>query len=89
MNGPPPQATPAGRTRRARLFDAARILSVGGVFLIALPLIWPTRGEGGSVPMSQAIIYLFAVWFGLIVGVALFGARLRQLEREQQNTGDR
>ena len=56
--------------RRRRLMDAARLLPVLGVVLIALPGLWhpadtvtPDTGRGG--------LYLFAVWIGLILAAWL------------------
>ncbi|WP_264210014.1 hypothetical protein [Leisingera thetidis] len=56
--------------RRRRLMDIARLLPVLGVLLLALPLLWPEAGTHpaarSGVPMSTAIIYVFAVWTALI-----------------------
>lgn len=56
--------------RRRRLMDIARLLPVLGVLLLALPLLWPEASTHpaarGGVSMSSAIIYVFAVWIGLI-----------------------
>ena len=57
----------AGRSRyrRRRLVDAARVLPVLGLFLWWLPLLWGVPEEKHSA--SGALIYLFAVWGGLIL----------------------
>lgn len=61
--------------RRRRLMDAARLLPLLGVFLLALPVFWnpeqheqpDTAGEG---------IYLFIVWAVLIVAAFIFARGL-------------
>lgn len=56
--------------RRRRLMDIARLLPVLGALLLALPLLWPEASTHPAardgVSMSTAIIYVFAVWAGLI-----------------------
>ncbi len=53
--------------RRRRLMDAARLLPIVGVLLFLVPLLWaPDRGDRARPPARA--IYVFAVWFGLIVG---------------------
>ncbi|WP_027259250.1 hypothetical protein [Leisingera aquimarina] len=56
--------------RRRRLMDIARLLPVLGALLLALPLLWPEASTHPAtrdgVTMSSAIIYVFAVWTGLI-----------------------
>jgi hypothetical protein len=59
--------------RRRRLQDAARLLPVFGAVLLLVPLVWP-RGEMSNV---AALIYLFAVWLGLIAAAALVARGLR------------
>ncbi len=71
--------------RRRRLMDAARLLPLFGVLLFALPLLWTTPAPEGAGPestgqamaMSDAILYIFVAWSGLIVLVALFGYSTR------------
>ena len=55
--------------RRRRLVDTIRILPVIGALLWAVPLLWPT-GEEGGVATSDAVIFVFVVWFGLVVAGA-------------------
>ena len=52
--------------RRRRLLDAARILPVLGVLLFLVPLLWGGTGAGAT-RTSQAMIYVFVVWAGLVV----------------------
>lgn len=65
--------------RRRRLLDAVRLLPVVGGLLLAVPMLWPSGGGpfGAAVPSSQAMLYLFGVWAGLIVLAALLGALLQ------------
>lgn len=55
--------------RRNRLFDLAKFLPFVGGFLFLLPVLWP-RGDD-AVSTSQAAIYLFASWGGMIVAARL------------------
>ena len=54
--------------RRRRMMDALRLLPIVGVMLWMLPLFWPSapRARADAIPMSTAIIYVFAVWLVLI-----------------------
>ncbi len=52
--------------RRRRVMDAARVLPILGAFLFFLPLLW-----AGDSKTGMGVIYLFAVWAGLIL--AAFG----------------
>jgi hypothetical protein len=66
--------------RRRRLTDAARLLPFFGAVLLALPLLWPDDSGGtGSVPLSAAIIYIFACW-GLFILIGIgFGFAAKRL----------
>lgn len=65
--------------RRRRWIDAARVLPFFGLALWCVPLIWPRGGElggelggAGGISLSQASIYIFAIWLVLVlVGAAL------------------
>ena len=69
--------------RRRRLMDAARMLPVLGVILLAVPLLWPEpdtlagAGAQGEVAMSYATIYIFGVWALLILLAGLFSSRAK------------
>lgn len=70
--------------RRRRLADAARLLPLFGVTLLAIPLLWPSpgpeavaAGQTQAVSMSVAFLYVFGIWALLIVLTALFGLRSR------------
>lgn len=68
--------------RRRRLMDAARLLPLLGVFLLALPVFWnpeqaeqpDTAGEG---------IYLFIIWAVLIVAAFIFARGLAPVVDER------
>ena len=66
--------------RRRRLMDAAKLLPLLGVLLFSVPLLWPTRGDEGvvPVPMSVAVTYVFGIWVSLIALAVLFGVAARQ-----------
>lgn len=66
--------------RRRRVKDAARLLPLLGAALFAIPLLWPGPDDAGAVTpvrMSDAILYIFAVWAMLIAVSALIGIRAR------------
>ena len=87
------------RYRRRRLTDAARLLPILGALLFALPLLWPTpeqasagAGEAGGaagVAMAQSMIYIFAVWAGLILSALLISWRLSRAPEAETETGAR
>lgn len=55
--------------RRRRRTDGLRLLPVLGLWLFMVPLLWPgasARLTGLGVPMSSALVYIFAVWLALI-----------------------
>lgn len=58
--------------RRRRIIDAARVLPLLGAFLLFLPLLWV--GEGGT---RIGVVYLFAIWAGLIVAAFFLSLYLR------------
>lgn len=68
--------------RRRRLMDIARLLPVLGALLLALPLLWPEASTHpaarGGVSMSSAIIYIFAVWIGLIATCFCFSLAVQR-----------
>lgn len=65
--------------RSRRLKDAARLLPVLGAALFALPLLWRS-GDGGSVGTAGTLLYIFAVWAGLILTAFLIARRLARDE---------
>lgn len=68
--------------RRRRLMDIARLLPVLGALLLALPLLWPEASAHpaarSGVSMSTAIIYIFAVWGGLIAACFAFSLAVQR-----------
>ncbi|MFA8388284.1 MAG: hypothetical protein ACEPO2_21910 [Pelagibaca sp.] len=52
--------------RRRRVMDAARVAPGLALILWALPMVWPQTGEG-TVSSATALIYIFAVWAGVIL----------------------
>ncbi|SHH87248.1 DUF6611 family protein [Marivita hallyeonensis] len=52
--------------RQRRLMDAARLAPILALLLWLLPLIWPQSGDA-RVSSAAALIYIFAVWAGVIV----------------------
>ncbi len=63
--------------RGRRLVDFLRILPVIGAFLWAVPLLWPS-GPDSSVTTSEAIIYIFGVWFFMVLVSAVVSLYLRR-----------
>ncbi|MBI1416499.1 MAG: hypothetical protein GC146_04675 [Limimaricola sp.] len=81
---PPPVFLASASYRQRRLRDAARLLPVVGMVLFLVPLLWPDA-TGLSIPLvdaepvrnSNAMIYLFLVWIGLVAAAALLSVFLR------------
>ena len=81
--------------RQRRLIDAARLLPILGVLLLAVPLLWPEGNEfelgegsaGQGLPVSRAMIYIFSVWAGLAIASALLVWRLSVEEVERLDGG--
>ena len=69
--------------RQRRLRDAAQLMPVCGLTLWLIPLLWP-HGDGGQ-PTSSAVLYVFAVWAGLIVAAFLLS---RSLSHDEDATAD-
>ncbi|WP_136441023.1 hypothetical protein [Pacificoceanicola onchidii] len=70
--------------RRRRIIDAARALPVLGLLLWWVPLLWALPKEPTSA--SGALIYIFCVWVGLILGAALLILALRRRDAEAQTS---
>lgn len=80
---PPPMFLERQSYRRRRLMDAARLLPLLGALLFAVPLLWPGADAAGGdaaepVRLSGAILYIFAVWGGLIAVITGFGIVARR-----------
>ncbi|WP_109313379.1 hypothetical protein [Ruegeria sp. AU67] len=66
--------------RRRRLMDAARLLPILGAALVAIPLLWPSKGASeDGVPLSSAILYIFTCWALLILISLIFGFAARRM----------
>ncbi|MFV0514181.1 MAG: hypothetical protein ACK5MY_11210 [Jhaorihella sp.] len=77
--------------RRRRLSDAARLLPLLGAALFAVPLLWPGAEAGDAdrqIPTSDAVLYIFAVWAGLVVVNAVFGRVSRAIGEAGQEPGE-
>lgn len=61
------------RYRRRRLGDAARALPILGLVLLLVPVIWSRSGTS----TAATLVYVFAVWVGLIAAAALMARFLR------------
>jgi len=68
--------------RLRRVMDAARFLPVIGAFLFTLPLLW----GGGTT--GRGIVFVFAVWFGLIIGAGVLSRPLRRSMADKTDTAD-
>ncbi|MCB1333704.1 MAG: hypothetical protein KDK26_08640 [Roseivivax sp.] len=76
--GPPHRPPPfleRGTYIQRRVMDAARLLPLLGVFLLALPLLWPAGTEAAPAT-SRTLTYIFGVWTVLIVAAAFLAYRL-------------
>jgi len=70
--------------RHRRLADAARLLPIAAVVLMAVPLLW--QGPDGDPGTAPVMIYIFVLWAVLVGLSALVSRHLRAREPE---TGDR
>ena len=72
--------------------DAARLLPLLGALLFAVPLLWPgpetaAQDDAASmVAMSDAIIYIFAVWATLILACVAFGVGVKVWSETDSST---
>ncbi|MFX0542618.1 hypothetical protein ACEWPM_012905 [Roseovarius sp. S4756] len=62
--------------RQRRMVDAAGLLPTLGAVLFALPLLWLGQA-GDAARTSYVMIYVFAVWAGLVILSALITRSLR------------
>lgn len=61
---------------KRRLTDAARLLPVLGVGLLALPLLWNSSDAGEGMRTVHVMLYLFLVWIFLAGAAGLISRRL-------------
>ena len=71
--------------RQRRLRDLARLLPVLGAILFVLPLMWKLDGNEG-LGTSDVMVYLFAIWLGLIAASALLARAIRPEPGEDRST---
>lgn len=73
--------------RRRRIMDAARLLPLVGLVLFLLPMLWHP-GETPVPDTARGMIYLFAVWAGLILAAAALARGLAPaLDAEEEAEG--
>jgi len=73
--------------RRRRLRDVARILPVLGLFLVFLPMLWGTTGSN-TRESARDLIYLFAVWAGLVAAACLLARGLDEVPESPAGAED-
>lgn len=73
--------------RRRRLIDLIRMLPLIGALLWAVPLLWPS-GADSTMATSKAIIYLFAVWLGMVLLGAILARLLQKAEDQDPDRGN-
>ena len=71
-----PEPTPDAPERVSRARDAARLLPAIGLFLLLPPVIAPFAAPVDIAGVPLLVVYLFAVWLGLIVAAALLARAL-------------
>lgn len=71
-----PEPNPDTPERVSRARDAARLLPLVGLFLLLPPVIAPFAVPVNLAGVPLLVIYLFAVWLGLIVAAALLARAL-------------
>ncbi len=72
--------------RRRRLIDAARLLPLLAVALMALPLLW-SGGDNAAGLTTNVMIYLFGLWAVLLICVAGISYYLKS-DAEPSEDGD-
>ena len=68
--------------RRRRGRDAARLLSVLGAVLFALPPLSERARAAGAAAPASAVIYLFTAWVGLLLASFWVGFSARHWEQD-------
>ncbi len=73
--------------RRRRVMDAARLLPLFGAVLIVMPALWHPAASPAP-DTGRGLIYLFAVWFGLVaVAAALSRGLAPAIDAEDEAEG--
>jgi len=83
--GPPPVFHEKRTYRRRRLMDAARFAPVLAMFLWLVPLFWSQTGES-RISSATALIYIFALWAGVIVVTLALSYALGQIADDDAGT---
>lgn len=71
--------------RQKRLRDAARLLPALGAALLLVPLLWSPSDDPAGVSNSAALLYVFGIWAGLILGAFLLARFLRPVEGDERD----
>lgn len=71
-----PEPNPGTPERVSRVRDAARLLPFVGLFLLLPPVIAPFAVPVDVAGVPLVVLYLFAVWLGLIVASVLLARAL-------------
>jgi hypothetical protein len=74
---------PAGY-RQKRVRDAARLLPALGAGLLLLPMLWSPSDRPDGVGNAVALVYVFAVWAGLILAAFILSRALRPDDPEEE-----
>ncbi|SPH17445.1 hypothetical protein DEA8626_00967 [Defluviimonas aquaemixtae] len=87
MKAPRPRFLARENYRRRRLFDAARLLPLLGLFLFLVPILWQPAATP-EPDTARGLIYLFAVWALLIVAAFLLARRLGRTDPSDRRSGE-
>jgi hypothetical protein len=89
---PSPEGSPGDRQQplaRAALAerkrrDAARVLPAAGVLLLVSPLLDLVAGTGAVLGIPASVLYIFAVWGGLILLTVRLSRALAESEDRRE-----
>ncbi len=70
--------------RKRRMVDAARILPLFGLVLLAIPMLWSAENGTGTTT-TQVIKYVFGVWVVLVILGAALSSHLRTTDSEAKD----
>jgi len=73
--------------RKRRMGDAARLLPVLGIVLLALPMLWSSQA-GDGILTTRVMGYIFGVWIMLAVLGAALQAYLAPDDRKADSSKD-
>ena len=69
------------------MVDAARILPLFGLVLLAVPMLWSTE-DGTGTTTTLVIKYVFGVWIVLVILGAALSSHLRATDAEAKDDLD-